>query len=91
MYKLHDAFIRTRTEPASYEDANGLFFEITEDGRRLWIQVLEVNGDEERREIGTYPEMGLRKARDASTNLQVTETIAKLNSPQIRSRKATEH
>lgn len=53
-------------------DGRGLFLEVTPNGSMSWVFRYRVNGKQEKIKIGPYPVLGLKKAREKRSALEVT-------------------
>jgi len=64
---LTDAQIRKLIVPGKYFDGFGLYVEVTKAGGLCWRMKYRFGGKEKRLSFGTYPDVGLKAARDKST------------------------
>jgi integrase len=62
--KLNDATLRNLKEPGKYFDGGGLYLELTKAGGRYWRLKYRFGGKEKRLAFGTYPDVGLKAARE---------------------------
>lgn len=63
MAKLTQQFVRSVTEPGSYQDGRGLFLRVTAKGYKYWILRYQLDGDRTDLILGSFPSVSLRDAR----------------------------
>lgn len=60
---------RPKDKPFQISDGNGLFLRIMPNGTRKWIFNRSVNGQHVSRQLGTFPEISLKDARDRAAEI----------------------
>ena len=70
MGKLNPKQVENLTEPGTYEDGDGLRLIVKATGRKSWVLRFQLNGKRREMGLGSFPELGLRKARLTSSVLR---------------------
>lgn len=61
---------KTKEKACSLSDGRGLILDIIPDGNKYWIARLRIDGKEKRKSLGTYPDIGLKAARDLNYEIR---------------------
>lgn len=61
---LSDLQIRRTVKPGKYADAHGLFLQVAPTGGKYWRYAYRFGGKQKTLALGTYPDIGLAKARE---------------------------
>ena len=61
---LTDIAIRRSNKPGKYADGRGLFLQVAPTGGKYWRYAYRVGEKQKTLALGTFPDIGLAKARD---------------------------
>ena len=68
MGKLTVKQIENMTAPGTYEDGDGLRLLIKPNGKKYWVLRFQLSGKRREMGLGTYPVIGLKEARQNSSD-----------------------
>ena len=67
---LNPKTVANLSDPGKYADGGGLILRVDQQGNKVWIQRVTVNGKETMRGLGSYPDVSLADARVAAAKLK---------------------
>ena len=70
MGKLTSLGIRKITQPGKYGDGLGLYINVAKGGSKSWIQRITIDGKRREIGLGSFPTIGLTKAREMSVGVR---------------------
>lgn len=63
MSKLSQSFVKSVSDPGSYQDGRGLMLNVTATGRKYWVLRYQIHGTRRDMGLGAFPAVSLRDAR----------------------------
>ena len=77
--------LKTKNKPYKVADQRGLYVEVTPAGSKLWRFQYRIGKVEKKLSIGSYPEVSLKQARDAT--YEARQAVASGGDPALEKRK----
>jgi integrase len=66
MSKLTQQFVKSVTQPGTYQDGRGLMLNVKPSGRKYWVLRYQINGARRDMGLGVFPSISLKDARSAA-------------------------
>ena len=62
--------VKNLTRPGTYTDGGGLALRVSETGSKAWVMRITYGGRRQQKGLGTYPEVGLKAARERAASMR---------------------